>query len=83
MNEGPSQFGEETGDADGPRLHHREGVTDGCHIAFVEILIVRIDSAMALRRAFVISSMFIVSNGMMLVWFGVLTEHGADAADAR
>src|SRR5947208_14664278 len=37
-------------------------------------LMVRMNSAIALRRAFVISSMFMVSNGMMLGWFDVFAE---------
>ena len=37
-------------------------------------LIVRMDAAMALRRAWLISSMFIVSNDMMLGSVGVLAE---------
>ena len=37
-------------------------------------LIVRIDAAIALRWASVISSMFMVSNGMMFGWVGVVAD---------
>ena len=39
-----------------------------------EPLMVRMDPAMAFRRAFVISSMFIVSNGIMLVCLAFFSE---------